>query len=54
MTETELRDLGFDVQKVSRGLVKLTFERELIYAMPKPAVGIVAANQPAQDVQHVQ
>lgn len=50
VTETELKDLGFDVQKVSRGLVKLTFERELIYAMPKPAMGIVAANQPVQEV----
>lgn len=50
VTETELKDLGFDVHKVSRGLVKLTFERELIYAMPKPAMGIVAANQPVQEV----
>lgn len=54
ITESELKALGFDVLKVSRGLVKLTFERELIYAMPKPTSGIVAANQPVQDVTNNQ
>ena len=45
ITETELRNIGFDVVKLSRGVVKLTFEQELIYALPKPATAI-ALNQP--------
>lgn len=45
ITETELRNIGFEVVKLSRGVVKLTFEQELIYALPKPATAI-ALNQP--------
>lgn len=36
ITEGELRDIGFDVQKLARGVVRLSFETELIYALPKP------------------
>lgn len=42
ITEAELVSLGFDVVKLSRGVVKLTFESELIYALPKPSAPMVA------------
>lgn len=41
VTEAELRAIGFDVAKLTRGLVKLTFEKELIYALPKPSAPMV-------------
>lgn len=42
VTESELLALGFEVAKVSRGVVKLTFEKDLIYALPKPSAPMVA------------
>lgn len=52
ITETELRNIGFEVVKLSRGVVKLTFEQELIYALPKPASAI-ALNQPQMAVESI-
>lgn len=40
MTETELRNVGFEVTRLARGIVRLTFDRELIYALPKPSAGM--------------
>lgn len=37
ISERELVDLGFDVARVSKGIAKVTFESELIYALPKPS-----------------
>ena len=37
VSERELIDLGFDVARVSKGIAKVTFESELIYALPKPS-----------------
>lgn len=35
-TESEMMDFGFDVARLSRGIAKLTFQNDFVYALPKP------------------
>lgn len=47
--QSELIDLGFEVAMVSKGIAKVTFESELIYALPKPSAPMIAdRSQPVQ------
>lgn len=52
--QSELIDLGFDVAVVTKGIAKVTFESELIYALPKPSAPVVAERtQPVQDDKQI-
>lgn len=47
--ESELVAMGFDVVRVGAAMAKVTFESELIYALPKPSAMMVAdRSQPSQ------
>lgn len=53
--ESELVAMGFDVVRVGAAMAKVTFESELIYALPKPSPMMVAdRSQPSQPVQATQ
>lgn len=50
--QTELVALGFEVVRVGAAMAKVTFESELIYALPKPSGTLVAdRSQPSQPTQ---
>lgn len=52
--QSELIDLGFDVAVVTKGIAKVTFESELIYALPKPSAPLVAErSQPVQSQENL-
>lgn len=53
VTERELRDVGFQIAKVSSGLVKLTFDTELLYAFPKPSSPVIAERAPIPSAEVV-
>lgn len=49
--ETDLVALGFEVVRVGNAMAKVTFESELIYALPKPAGAMLAErSQPVKPV----
>jgi len=53
--ESELVALGFEVARVGTAMAKVTFESELIYALPKPTGTMVAdRSQPSQPAQLAQ
>lgn len=41
--ETELTALGFEVARVANGIAKVTYEAELIYALPIPSASMIAS-----------
>lgn len=52
--QSELVDLGFDVAVVAKGIAKVTFESELIYALPLPTAPFVAdRSQPVHDDKQI-
>lgn len=50
VTQTELEQLGFTIAKINTRMAKVTFDTEVIYALPKPRPAYVAERtQPVQE-----